>query len=218
MAPIKLYLFNGSPGVRSVLITAKAIGIDLELHQVDFFKQEHLSPEYLKINPQHSVPTLDDNGIAFWDSHAINAYLVRKYGKDDSLYPKDFLKRAIVDQRLHFDSGVLFPLLKIIDVSYFKKEITEVPPRCVKEINEAYQFLEKFLESHQWIAGDNVTIADFSLVTTITSLNYHVKIDPEFYPNVTGWVKKAQELACFSCDHEQLKHFYNVFNSLKGIK
>lgn len=60
------------------------------------------------MNPQHTVPLLDDDGYLLADSHAINAYLVQKYGKDDSLYPKDLKKRGKVDERLHFDNGTLF--------------------------------------------------------------------------------------------------------------
>lgn len=41
-------------------------------------------------------------------SRAILGYLVDKYAKDDSLYPKDALKRAVVNQRLHFDLGTLW--------------------------------------------------------------------------------------------------------------
>lgn len=44
-------------------------------------------------------------------SHAITTYLINKYAKDDSLYPSDARKRALVDQRLHFDTGVLFAAL-----------------------------------------------------------------------------------------------------------
>ncbi|XP_028176456.1 glutathione S-transferase 1-like, partial [Ostrinia furnacalis] len=45
-------------------------------------------------------------------SHAICGYLVNKYGKDDRLYPTEPRKRALIDQRLHFDSSVLFVALK----------------------------------------------------------------------------------------------------------
>lgn len=45
------------------------------------------------------------------------AYLVSKYGKNDQLYPKDFAARAVVDQRLHFETGVIFSLLRRIVVS-----------------------------------------------------------------------------------------------------
>jgi glutathione S-transferase len=44
-----------------------------------------------------------------YHSHAILGYLVNQYGKDDSLYSKEPKKRAVIDQRLHFDTGVLFP-------------------------------------------------------------------------------------------------------------
>lgn len=73
----------------------------------------------LQKNPLHTVPTLEDGDFYLFDSHAINSYLVSKYGKTDSLYPKDLQKRAIVDQRLHFDSGILFPRMGAIVVSTY---------------------------------------------------------------------------------------------------
>jgi hypothetical protein len=50
-------------------------------------------------------------------SHAIASYLVRSYASDDSLYPQDPKQKAIVDQRLYFDAGILFPRLREICVS-----------------------------------------------------------------------------------------------------
>ena len=54
----------------------------------------------------------------YYFSHAIMCYLVTKYGKDDSLYPKDPEIRAKVDQFLHLDTGCLFMTLKLIGVSF----------------------------------------------------------------------------------------------------
>ena len=53
----------------------------------------------------------------FFLSHAIASYLVRSYASDDSLYPQDPKQKAIVDQRLYFDAGILFPRLRAITVS-----------------------------------------------------------------------------------------------------
>lgn len=67
-----------------------------------------LWPFRFQINPQHTIPTLVDNGLALWESRAIMVYLVEQYGKNDSLYPKDAKARAVVNQRLYFDMGTLY--------------------------------------------------------------------------------------------------------------
>jgi len=36
------------------------------------------------------------------------AYLVSKYAKNDSLYPRDPKERAVVDQMMYFDAGTLY--------------------------------------------------------------------------------------------------------------
>lgn len=38
-----------SPPSRAVLLTAKAIGIDLELKNINVLKGEHLTPEFRKV-------------------------------------------------------------------------------------------------------------------------------------------------------------------------
>jgi len=60
------------------------------------------------MNPHHTVPTMDDNGFYLYESRAILQYLANAYGKNDSYYPKDPKKRALVDQRLQFDQGTLY--------------------------------------------------------------------------------------------------------------
>lgn len=49
MAPT-LYMIDPSPPARAVMMTAKAINLDLNLKEVDFFNEEHLKPPYLKVS------------------------------------------------------------------------------------------------------------------------------------------------------------------------
>lgn len=106
--PIDFYYTEGSAPCRSVWMTAKMVGVELNLKEVNLQTGEHLKPEFVAINPQHNVPTIVDDGFTMNESRAICAYLVNKYGKDDKLYPKDPQQRAVVDQRMYFDMGVFY--------------------------------------------------------------------------------------------------------------
>jgi len=187
---LDFYYTPGSAPCRSVLLAAKALGVDLNLKQLDLMKGEHLKPEFVKINPQHNVPTLDDNGFAINESRAIITYLAEKYGKDDSLYPKDPKKRALVNQRLYFDIGTLYQRFGDL---YYPVMFGGAPfdEEKKKKLDEAFGFLDKFLEDGKWAAGDNYTLADIALVASVTSAEV-VGYDVAKYPNVSKWLAKAK--------------------------
>lgn len=50
------------------------------------------------------------------------------------------------------------------------KTITSITPEIVNLFDDAYEMLEKFLNSGQFIAGNQVTIADFSVITTLANM------------------------------------------------
>jgi glutathione S-transferase len=69
-------------------MTAEVLGVEYNFKPVDIMAGENKSPEYLAINPMHNIPAMVDGDFKMNESRAIAAYLVNKYGKDDSLYPK----------------------------------------------------------------------------------------------------------------------------------
>ncbi|XP_037951869.1 glutathione S-transferase 1-like [Teleopsis dalmanni] len=191
-----LYGVYMSPPVRAVLLTLKALELDYEFKEINVAAGEHLQPEYLQKNPQHTMPLLEDDGKCIWDSHAIIAYLVRKYAKDDSLYPKDFYERAVVDQRLHFENGVLFTacIRQLVAVVFHGTPTKEVVAERIKAINEAYETLEKFFGDHEYFAGNKLTIADFSIVSSVSSLAPISPVDVSKTPKLAAWFERMKEL------------------------
>lgn len=52
---IDLYYLPASSPCRSVLLTANAVGVQLNLKFLDLFKGEHLTPEFLKVRNLTSI-------------------------------------------------------------------------------------------------------------------------------------------------------------------
>lgn len=167
------------------------IDLNLEKREINLIDRQHLSEEFLKINPQHTIPTLDDNGFILPDSHAIACYLVDKYAKNDALYPKDLQKRALVNQFLHFDSGTLFPPAKSAIKPIILEAAKAVSEDKMKVWLESYSYLNKFLEGKKWLVGDSYTLADICCITTVSTATVLLNMDE--FPNVKAWMKRCEE-------------------------
>ncbi|XP_065339781.1 glutathione S-transferase 1-like [Cloeon dipterum] len=191
--PLVLHCIDGSPPNRAVYLCLKALGLEATKKTVNLFKMEHHNPEFLKLNPQHTTPTLEDDDFVIWDSHAICCYLVNKYAKDDSLYPTDPHKRAIVDQRLHFNSGFLFPRFFNISFPLIFLKCKEISEEKQKAVKEGFAFLEKFLEGNDYLAGPSYTLADICCVATVSTLVEGLRCSVDSYPNVQAWMKRCRE-------------------------
>ena len=61
------YYFDMSPPCRSVMLTAKAIGITLNKKFVDLLAEEQMKPNFVALNPQHCLPTLIDGDLTLWE-------------------------------------------------------------------------------------------------------------------------------------------------------
>lgn len=144
-------------------------------------------------NPSHTVPTLCDEGQYIWEGAAICTYLIGKYGPPDcSLYPKDLLTRARIDQRLYYNAAILFPCLKAGSIAVFYKNVTEVPDSLITDAHAAIDQLEKYLESGDFLVGNSLTLADLAVSTTITNLRVWAPFADTKYPRIEKWLKRVE--------------------------
>nr|XP_017000349.2 glutathione S-transferase D6 [Drosophila takahashii] len=187
-----LYNMSGSPSTRAVMMTAKAVGVELNSIQVNTFVGEQLKPEFVKINPQHTIPTLVDNGFVIWETRAIVVYLVEQYGKNDSLYPKDPQRQARINQLLYFDMGTLYEGI----AKYFFPLLRTGKPgtqESYEKLIAAFNLLNTFLEGQDYVAGSQLSVADIVILATVSTTEM-VDFDLAQFPNVNRWYKNAQKV------------------------
>ncbi|KAJ8924595.1 hypothetical protein NQ315_000745 [Exocentrus adspersus] len=215
MAP-KLYIDKLSPPCRAVLMCGRAIGLDLDIVEVDLLGGEHLKPEFLKLNPVHTVPLLDDDGFILCDSHAIMPYLIGKYAKNKALYPQDIQQRALIDQRLHFDSGVLLPRHLRIGIPIILHNLDHVVEEHAMAVVEAYGYINTFLRQNKYIASDNLSIADFSIINSITNASVFVPLDEEAYPQIKAWRDRLKALPYYEINQTAGDLFRSIVKNKLG--
>lgn len=149
------------------------------------------------MNPQQTLPVIVDNGVSIYDSHAIAAYLCDNYAKDDKLYPKDSVKRAHINARLHFDTGYLFSQFNNLYEEIVENGATETPPKILKNFRKACAIMERFFEHGPFLCGDHLSIADFSCIATISSMDSFLPIEQSKYPKLVKWMATMKSFSFY---------------------
>ncbi|MDG1972650.1 MAG: glutathione S-transferase, partial [Paracoccaceae bacterium] len=111
---MKVYFAPQSRSVRTVWLLEE-IGKDYELERFTLGQKEMRGPEYLKINPNGRVPTVEDGDTLISESTAIAQYLGAKYAPELTPGP-DAANFAEYLQWLHYAEGMIMPPINTIVV------------------------------------------------------------------------------------------------------
>lgn len=216
MGSLILHKLNPSPPARSVMIVAEILGLKLHYKDVILKKGDHHKPEFVNLNPMKTIPVLQDGEFVLADSHAICTYLINRYGKDkrEELYPSEVMTRAIVDQRLHLDTGFLFPRLAAVAFPTLRGESGGASEDQVKDIEEGYKLIDVYLKQTKYFATDHVTVADICAGTTITSQEIIIEVDGGKFPKTKEWIENLKKKHYFQKMNapglEEFKIFLNI--------
>ncbi len=182
---MRLYTFPVTPNNRKVVAFIKHYDLDVEIHQVNFAKQETKQPEYLKIHPMGKVPALVDGDLNLWESNAILCYLAAKFPETCGV-PTDIEGRAEVDRWLHWQSCHLMTAMGALKAG----EETDL-----ESLQPLLAVLDQQLEGREYILGE-LGVTDFALaVYLLTKLGR--KLDYSAHPNLTAWRDRMSEMKGF---------------------
>ena len=186
---IKLY-GCGTPNGRKVSIAMEELALPYEIHLIDIMKGEQFTKEFLAINPNNKIPAIvDDEGpdgksITLFESGAILVYLANKTGR---LMPAVGSAYFRTMQWLMFQMGGVGPMLgQMHHFKRYAKDQTYSLTRYTTETHRLYKVLDGQLEKHQFIAGNDYSIADIAIFPWIARFELH-DIEWSSVPNVKRW-------------------------------
>lgn len=146
----------------------------------------------MAINPTSAVPALTDGDIRVFDSSAIAIYLVEKYAKDDSLYPKDLIERTKVHERMFYVSSYMFnKLYDIFNGGVLGLE-TEIPEFKIKAVERGFETIETFLTGNDYLTGSIMRLSDLSLWCLMECTVNFVALDAGKFPRLNAWFERMR--------------------------
>ena len=170
---MKLYGFGQSRWLR-VLWALKELEVDCELVPVKIPAGEHLTPEFLLLNPAHKVPVLVDGDLVLTESAAIVLYLAEKYPAK-GLLPSDPAQRAQVYRWIMFTMTELDqPLWRIVRHSFLYPEDKRSPADIAlarEDFADMARVLEQRMAGRDFVVGNAITAADCVAAYTIDWAN-----------------------------------------------
>ena len=221
---MKLHFHPVSTASRPVTLFCAEAKIAYEPVVVDLMSGEHMKPPFLKMNPSHMVPVLEDGDFVLTESSAILKYLADKV--DSPMYPKDLKKRARVNERMDWVNANLYRefAYHLVYPQIFPHH-TRKPDEAQTSLlawgkekaehwldimDKSYLASGKFLCSD--VCGDQMTIADI-FAAGVLSCGTLIGCNFKKHPNVDRWFNTMKALPTWKQVTEAVDGFAA---SLKG--
>ena len=177
-------------------VTLTEAGADFEVRPLNHRKRENFSPEYLKINPKHKVPSLVVDGKVLTENVAIHQWVHRTFPHARILPADPWDELQAISLHSWCASGI-HPYLSRINNPQKVCDVTGTSDSVVKIATEF--LFEAFKLGNDLLAGreyffDHFTAPDahfFWCCRRATQMG----VDISGFPNVTAHFKRMQERA-----------------------
>ena len=190
-----------SPFCRKVRLSLaeKKIGVDLVEE-----KYWEADADFLRRNPAAKVPVLQLDGLTMSESGPICEYL-EETRPEPSLLPKDPVARLEVrrlvnwfDDKFHNEvtSKLLYERVnkKMMGQGYPDSKNVKAGAKAIKY---HLDYMTWLLDHRRWLAGDQMTLADFAAAAHLSSLDYISDVDWNRSAVVKDWYAKIKSRPAF---------------------
>jgi len=195
---LKIWGRTNSVNVKKALWAAEELG--LKYQRIDAGMQFGVTktPEYLSMNPNSLVPTIEDDGFVLWESHTIVRYLAAKHGMG-TMCPADLKARADAERWMDWAftfqnamRAVFWGLIRTAPEKRDHKAIEEGRTQSAKLL----EVLERNLQKKTYVTGDAFTMGDIPIGCEVQRW-MRVPIERAPFPALQAWFDRLGQRPAF---------------------
>jgi maleylacetoacetate isomerase/maleylpyruvate isomerase len=196
---VKLYTFFRSSASYRVRIAMNLKGLPYHPAFISLTKNEQRGSDYLKVNPQGRVPTLDVDGTLIIQSPAILEY-IEEVHPEPALLPSDPVTRAKIRAVSAVIGCDIHPLNNSGTLAYLKGKMGQdeaaVNAWYAHWVVEGFKAVEQLIELGPFAFGDKPTLADVYLVPQLYNAR-RFKVPLEAFPKIVAADAACNEIEAF---------------------
>ncbi len=197
----RLYHYPLSPFSRKVRLCLAEKKIEVELVEERYWEQ---SPEFLRRNPAGMIPVLQYGNLMISESQAICEYL-EETNPTPPLLPRDPEGRYEVRRLVAWFDGKFNEEVttKLLGERVFRKIKGNGYPDSAnvkagaKAIKFHLDYMAWLLDKRRWLAGNEMTLADFAAAAHLSCLDYISDVDWNRSEVVKDWYAKIKSRPAF---------------------
>ena len=199
---MRLYSNAYSYHSRRCIAVLRHLELEVEVREVNLGEGEHHSSEFAALNPNRKVPVLVDGDLTLWESIAIVHYLSDQ--RPGVLVPETASGRADVLRWQNwtvtrFNSATAVFLHENMVKAFFGLG----PPDTARveattpEIIACFDLLEAQLSGQDFLCGEDVSLADFTLYPTFEHGEVIGLPSTDGHPALRQWCERMAALPAF---------------------
>jgi glutathione S-transferase len=193
---LKILGKSSSINVRKVLWLCTEIDLPYAHEQWGEGFRSTRAPEFLALNPNATVPVINDDGFVLWESNSICRYLASQYQRPD-LLPDEPQARAIVEQWMDWQSSELNGAWRYAFMGLVRNSPEHADSAAISASVENWNRRMAILDAQlsktgAFVAGSTFTLADIVIALSVNRW-FMTPIERPAFPAVTEYFERLDE-------------------------